>query len=328
MSPLFIPVLASLCAAQVVLAYDEHITEQMGQAARAAYCGQDLCLKQLKAFTCDACKASGLKVGGLETFKTEQHVVTPGSTEGQFWYVAKVMDKAYKDTCLVSFRGSSNSANWATDFDKVMMPLEEPAAGEQDVNLHKGFYGTYLNLEKILVEYLVKEQCASLLITGHSLGAAQATLASYFLTNGPHLKKKFGLNQAFAIKFSYQFESPRVGNTAFSELYNKNVADRFQAFRVTYGSDPVNLFPAPDDDSSHGIYRHVSSEVYYPSSSSFRKAKFTLCSGPEDPKCSVQYQNKALVGLIAVGNDAEHCVVSWLSTKNVCQCNTCGPADK
>jgi len=225
--------------------------------------------------------------------------------------------------CLVSFRGSSNLANWATDLDKVMVPLEQPGPDEQDVRVHRGFYGTYLNLEKKLVEYLGTSQCSKLLITGHSLGAAQATLASYFLTEGRHLKNKFGLSEPFSIIYSYQFESPRVGNVAFSKLYGKNVVDRFQSFRVTYGQDPVVLVPTPagnvmyDDKGSHVTYQHVGNEVYYG-----RDGQFKLCSGPEDSKCSVQYQTKLLRR-----NVLDHCFVSWLSTKNVCLCNTCAPID-
>lgn len=297
--------------------YDDTATERLGQAARAAYCGQVVCLPQLKKWTCDACKASGLKVNTstLKTFNTPQN--TSGfSDEAQFWYVGKV-EQPY-DACLIAFRGSSNLNNWNADFDGTWMALEDPGPEEEDVMVHRGFYLTYLNLESKLINYLQQNSCSDILITGHSLGAAQSTLASYFLTNGPYLKKKYDV-VPFNIVYSYQFESPRVGNTRFAELYTLQVANEFKAFRVTYGKDMVIFLPTPNWNNDGMKYTHVNYEVYYPSLSATPKK----CLLTEDPSCSFQFQK-----LPFLWNMADHCAVSWLSTRNVCQCNTCGPAER
>ena len=79
---------------------------------------------------------------------------------------------------ILSFRGSSNIANWITNLstNKVDYPI---CSG---CKVHNGFYKAW-GLAKNVVNQNIEElrhlyRGASLYITGHSLGGALATLAA------------------------------------------------------------------------------------------------------------------------------------------------------
>lgn len=83
----------------------------------------------------------------------------------------------------------------------------------------------------------------SLWFTGHSLGAALATLAvaKMRLENETHEEPIHGL---------YTFGSPRVGDREFSERFNANFKN--QTFRIVNNNDVVTRIPM----RVHG-YRHI-----------------------------------------------------------------------
>ena len=91
---------------------------------------------------------------------------------------------------------------------------------------------------------------ASLWITGHSLGAALATLAAAKFT--------FEGDAPIPIQGVYTFGSPRVGDTTFAEAYDAKLRDITFRFRnnndvVTRVPIPLKLFP----------YQHIGSMRYF-----------------------------------------------------------------
>lgn len=66
-------------------------------------------------------------------------------------------------------------------------------------------------------------------VTGHSLGAAMATVALPYIYN---------MNLNRPIDGFYNFESPRVGDKAFSDWF-KSQKFAVLSGRVTHASDPV-----------------------------------------------------------------------------------------
>lgn len=87
------------------------------------------------------------------------------------------------------------------------------------------------------------------LVTGHSLGGAMATL---FAFEAPLLIP------GIAISAVYTFGQPRTGSLAFSGAYvAAGLADRH--FRVTHHHDPVPQYPWPILG-----FHHVPTEVFYP----------------------------------------------------------------
>ena len=131
--------------------------------------------------------------------------------------------------------GSKDSRNiWAdvkTDLDVL------PVDTGRRMKVHQGFQRALDEVWQDLLVVLkrVHRPSRTLWLTGHSLGAALATLAA------ERYKKAQGL---------YTFGSPRVGNKRFRELFP------VKSYRVVHNNDIVTELPLP------GIYFHVG-ELWY-----------------------------------------------------------------
>lgn len=95
---------------------------------------------------------------------------------------------------------------------------------------------------------LSQHPAASILITGHSLGAALATFAAVDI--------KEQLNPAHKIYF-YTFGSPRTGNQAFSDHIMK-LYPSGEYYRVVHAQDIVPHLPMTQFGFNHG-----GNEVWY-----------------------------------------------------------------
>jgi len=100
-------------------------------------------------------------------------------------------------------------------------------------------------------------------VTGHSLGAAIATLAAADL---------YQLTPDISL---YTYGSPRVGDETFAKYFDKIVPD---SFRVVAHQDFVPKVP-----QRFLGFRHVSREIWYPEATG---NSFRVCDGGEDDKCS------------------------------------------
>ena len=112
-----------------------------------------------------------------------------------------------------------------------------------------GFFQAYWPIQKDLfdaVETLVHTKARPVYITGHSLGAALATMATAELANHP----KAWVRDSIAA--CYTFGSPRVGDSTF-DMYVK-----VPLYRVTNGIDPVPVVPF-----WFMGYRHVGDTRYF-----------------------------------------------------------------
>ena len=139
---------------------------------------------------------------------------------------------------IVAFRGSEGwkldepfdpwqvVADWTTDFD---IRLSEWFRGGR---VHRGFRDALEEVWADIFPYMKKlaDQGCKIWVTGHSLGAALATLAA---------------DRFQDVQGLYTFGSPRVGDREFQENF------RLQAYRVVNGDDIVSRVPPA------GIYRHV-----------------------------------------------------------------------
>jgi len=142
--------------------------------------------------------------------------------------------------------------------------------------VHKGFAGAYANVRPSLLEALQELNCTSVALTGHSLGAALATLAS--------MELRAGLN--VSVEAVWTYGKPRVGDAHFVEAYIR-AADRQGVYpplwRVVQYRDPIprmNLYSLPWHP------RHEPLEVYYTTEDS---SVYRLCPPTprqlEDPDC-------------------------------------------
>lgn len=181
-----------------------------------------------------------------------------------FGFIAKSPDPA--NDFVVAIRGTDSIWEWIQDarFDRVTCPCA-PGAGESD----DGFTDVYESLVvaadgsgprivDVLRGLLSTVGNATLAITGHSLGAALATLLALEVTK----------SGAFATPEVITFASPLVGDPQFASAYNTAVPN---IWRIANVVDIVPKLPP----ASWG-YQHVN-QVF--SVNSFGKAKL-------DPVCA------------------------------------------
>ena len=189
--------------------------------------------------------------------------ITDGKTTVHFITAKGIMADG-KPLYVISFRGSADKKDWAADFVMGQVPyggktLEESekiagilSGGSKEQaavksaaekagtttlpKVHKGF-NSYadLTLRMLLTsgsyEFLQqfrKEKDARLLLTGHSLGGAVATIVGQRL-----IDFGFAPDRLQVITFG----APAVGNKAFKQNYG----DRLNLIRVTNTQDPVPL---------------------------------------------------------------------------------------
>jgi len=84
------------------------------------------------------------------------------------------------NSIITSFRGSSNIVNWILNADFIK--TDYVAEGCKDCEVHKGFYIAYNALkDEMLANLIVLTNLhpeATVVVTGHSLGGAEAMLAA------------------------------------------------------------------------------------------------------------------------------------------------------
>jgi len=170
-----------------------------------------------------------------------------------------------QEAIVVAYRGTSDPQNWITNLDAILTDYSYCDGCE----VHKGFYNAKQSVIADVLDQVGKLRTTypkyTILVTGHSLGAAMATLTAADIVMDGHDNVRL-----------FQFGSPRVGNTAFAEWYSSQVHDRN---RVTHHKDMVPHAPM------HERFTHISGEYYEPND----KPAVVSCEGYEDPDCSYQW---------------------------------------
>jgi hypothetical protein len=147
---------------------------------------------------------------------------------------------------LVAFRGTlpQSIPNWLTDADVV--PTRE--AGKVPMRVHAGFQGALDcvwqskqpgGVEDYLAQVVADNANLTWWFTGHSLGAALATLAAH----------RFGRAHAL-----YTYGSPKVGDAAFVEQLTQSVAVHY---RIVNHRDIVTHLPTISPYEHAGSLKHI-----------------------------------------------------------------------
>ncbi|KAF5386423.1 hypothetical protein D9757_006630 [Collybiopsis confluens] len=156
------------------------------------------------------------------------------------------------------------------------------AATGKGIKVHDGFQETFeRTADEILAavqQGLEENNAKNVLITGHSLGAAVASLDAMFL--------KGKLDPSIQITTTV-FGLPRVGDQAWADFVDSNDSHTLVKARnsfsfITNQHDPVPRLPPLDFD-----YVHPSGEFHITSVDSNGQATgFVACPGQDNEKCS------------------------------------------
>jgi hypothetical protein len=212
---------------------DLSVLSRFSRYSAAAYCNADTAAGKPIVCETPACAVVNADKGVIvQTFHTPQTDIAG--------YVA-VVDS--RKEIIFAVRGTVSNANWAVNLDfGALGSILAPGAW-----MHQGFFNAWAEIADPVRRAIDRTRLAhpdyKIVITGHSLGGAVATMAAAYLR---------GLN-GYPIDL-YTYGQPRVGNSVFTDLIS---AQPGRLFRVTHEADPVPKVPLVFMD-----YRHTSPEIW------------------------------------------------------------------
>jgi len=178
---------------------------------------------------------------------------------------------------VVAFMGTNAEiGTWIADVKLL------PSSCYQDIGCngckcHPGFLKTYQSVSQQVYDAVSSLPHGSLIITGHSLGAAQAAHCAVDMNN-----------RGLVPDHVYTVGQPRAGNDAFANFYDRL---GFDNWRVTHHRDPVPHLPW----RGLGNYKQVLREVYYEDANADAPTKICDASFAEDPTCADQFNDELTI---------------------------------
>tara|TARA_B100000886_G_C20365350_1_gene467057 strand:+ start:355 stop:1125 length:771 start_codon:yes stop_codon:yes gene_type:complete len=144
---------------------------------------------------------------------------------------------SFQTYSMLAFRGTE-----PTSFKDILADIKAwPADSETEGNVHAGFKGEVDKLWPSVTKWIKnKAKSHKLVITGHSLGAAMATIITSRL-----------VEEGFTNVVLYTYGSPRVGDREWGKQF-----DNIEAYRFVNNNDIVCQVPP------FGYYSHVG-KLYY-----------------------------------------------------------------
>lgn len=125
----------------------------------------------------------------------------------------------FKDKIIISYQGTYDLNQVIADLDIKQIKINDDYP---DILVHEGFYNAFLSskhiIEKYITEYIKKYPNNKIYITGHSLGAAVATLSLVYI------KEKYKTDNVFCISFG----CPKIGNIDFVDYVDKKIENNIQ----------------------------------------------------------------------------------------------------
>ncbi len=146
---------------------------------------------------------------------------------------------------LAAFRGTQVDSFWSSIMDIATDLKFVPVADGASGFVHHGFLEAislvWEQFKAHLTSIISDGKPRTIWLTGHSLGAAMATIAADRLFRIMNLP----------VQGLYTFGSPRVGNGAFSERLSSQESLGARTFRIVNNADVIATVPP------EGIYKHV-----------------------------------------------------------------------
>ncbi|MFM9267761.1 lipase family protein [Tychonema sp. BBK16] len=134
---------------------------------------------------------------------------------------------------IIVFRGTQRTVEWVLNINAVYAINDRKVASMSYGTIHPGFSAIYSDISTQTLEAAKKlNPSVPCYLSGHSLGAAIATLAAIDIAvNIPRLQKQVQL---------YTYASPRVGDRVFAREHNRVVPN---SYRVVNLADAITLVP-------------------------------------------------------------------------------------
>ncbi|KAJ3733933.1 alpha/beta-hydrolase [Lentinula guzmanii] len=230
---------------------------------RAIYCGESNVTK----WDCEPCRALGPDI----------HVIKWGGDNAAVPNYIVAHDNS-TNTIVVAHRGTNtkNFLSILTDLEIKHVDLDKSIFKHPDgVTVHVGFQDTFKHTSSIILtevkKALIEYQSHSVLITGHSQGAAIATLGAVML----HEQLDSSIKKSVVV-----FGLPRMGNEHWANYVDSTIGSEFH--RVTDRKDPVVDLPP------HLLnFFHPSGEIHIEEVDENGQAtKVAACPGQENKHCS------------------------------------------
>lgn len=210
-----------------------------------------------------------------------------GFTSSYYQTFSFVATRECEKEIIISFRGTETSANWYEDahIELVKWPGSSSSEDSADVLVHNGFLYDYLSFSASIMNEVQKlfeeKEYKQVRCTGHSLGAAMATICALDMVEKLPPNIKVYLNS---------YESPRVGNANWARLLeNKIPID--QRIRLTNKHDVIPHLPP----QAFG-YEHIAGEIFIPPFFTTANCTAIKCDPlmGEDPNCSAGYMGDSV----------------------------------
>lgn len=205
------------------------------------------------------CEAATLAYSGAEqvrhTFETKTPLkrVTPLTSRGG----SECFVASNDDFAIVAFRGSELTprAEGSRDFSEILKDwLRDfdirPSNSVPGATVHRGFADGVKDLweEQHLGDLIAALPARKVWFTGHSLGAALATLAA----------ARALASQGDRLGGLYTFGSPRVGDATFARNFTQMMSDRgLTYYRFVNGEDVVTTVPLTSTPPKVITFKHA-----------------------------------------------------------------------
>jgi len=172
-----------------------------------------------------------------------------------------------------------------------MVDLDGCSFNGKKCQVGDGFMANYNSLQAYIKGNLTKIGCDTslpLVVTGHSLGAAEAAIAMFDLKA-----------QGYKVARTFTFGQPRVGDATFAAAFEHEFASA-EPWRITHADDPVPHLPF-----EFMGFKHMTTEIWYENNvvDGFKQCD----SSGEDPSCANSQSSKTASAAATCASDAAQC---------------------